>query len=95
MSRQSSKKTFLSCFFCLIVVLSGCVALPRTALNVEYSRISNSNDELAIIDFLEKYDFLEFTGLDYDDNRHVSSGVYITYLSSGKNSLSRHMLLVK
>ena len=71
MSRQYSKKTFSACFFCLIVVLSGCVALPRTALNVEYSRISNSNDELAIIDFLEKYDFLEFTGLDYDDNRHV------------------------
>jgi hypothetical protein len=72
MKNQNRKKTLSGCFFCLIVVISGCVDIPRTALKVELSRISNSNEELAIISFLEKYDFLEFTGLDYDDDRYIS-----------------------
>ncbi len=75
MSSQYSKKTLSGCLF-FIIVLSGCVNLQRTALEVEFSRIVNSSDELAVIDFLEIYDFLEFTGLDYDDDKHFQDYWY-------------------
>ncbi|MHA2227213.1 MAG: hypothetical protein ACXAC8_18500 [Candidatus Hodarchaeales archaeon] len=68
MSSQNFQKALSVCVFFVIVVLSGCVYNPRTALKKELSRISNSEEELAVINFLEKYDFLEFTGLDYDDD---------------------------
>lgn len=56
----------------MIIILSGCVEdYPKTEFKKTFSRVADSDEELAVIDFIETFDFLEFTGPGEAEGRHI------------------------